>query len=390
MLGLGLWTSALARPSHLKLVLAGVFWGLAFQSKWLFLFALPAAVASWGILALAGRRLPSRVYLLPALGLVLPTAAFFALRVSEFGFGGEMEHLARLWRQHGGRAAGFEAGEGQVTSIFAVARPLITLAQTDFWSVLGVFLTLPAIGYAIVQLRRRLDPLPLYLLTFTLIWAVWWLLFSYDLAVPHILYIMPFVQIYVAKLLVDGWQAARGRGPAAAAGHRPLHSGLLAAIGLIVFGKTLVPLATDIDAIYRAKQTLAPAYRQMVEYVDRNTEPAAIFSGWGWSVPWWLAIDADRTVKNRGRYPFEQRETRPEYLVITPEWPLERLGTGWPNMAYANQWTIAQNERRREFIARHCDHLLTTGTDYQWAIYRVNPLPAASAAEASVGGGAAR
>jgi hypothetical protein len=51
-------------------------------------------------------------------------------------------------------------------------------------------------------------------------------------------------------------------------------------------------------------------------------------------------------------------------------------------MAYAIRWRLAENERRREFIARHCSHLLTTGDEHQWAIYRVNPLPAVPGAAA--------
>jgi len=379
------WSAAVGSASPGRLFLAGLLWGLAFQSKWLFLFALPAAVATWGIFALTGRRLPTRVYLLPAAGLLVPPAVFFAMRLSQFGLRGELDHLGRLWEQHAGRAAGFSAAEGQVESIFAFARPLITLAQIDFWAMLGAFLTLPATIYAVIQLKWRPDPLPLYLLTFTGIWSAWWVLFSYDLPLQHLLYIWPFVQIYVAKLLVDGWQAAQAAYQGGAGSRfRPLLACLLAGIVLVVFGKTAVPLASQADTISRGSQTLTPAYREMMDYVNQTTEPDAAFSGWSWSMPWWIAIDADRTIKDRARYPAEQRETGPEYMVITPEWPLEPSVTGWPSMSNTSRWTQRQNARRRDFIDQHCTHLLTTGTEYPWSIYRVNPM---DTADVVAGGG---
>jgi hypothetical protein len=238
--------------------------------------------------------------------------------------------------------------------------------------------TVPAFIYAAVNLRRKLDPVPLFIITFTGIWLVWWVLFSYDLPLQHLLYVMPFIQIYVAKLLVDGWRAAASPHPAPGqppAGARRLRACLLGAIALVIFGKTVLPLFHDIDDIYQGRQTLKPAYQEMVDYVNRHLEPDAIVSGWNWSQPWWLSVDVDRAIKNRAIYPPEERDSRPEYLVITPEWPLENPGTGWPNMAYASRWTLRQNERRREFIENECTHLLTTGTEHQWSIYRVNPRP---------------
>jgi hypothetical protein len=377
--GAALWGAALARASDWKLFAAGVFFGLAFQSKWLFLFALPAVVAAWVLLALAGRRLPSRVYLLPAGGLLLAPLAFFLMRLSEFGVRGELQHMTWLWQQHGGRAAGFHAGEGQVQSIFALARPLITLAQVDFWALLGGFLTLPALVYGAVLLKRRPEPLPLYLMTFTGLWAVWWVFMSYDLPVQHLLYIWPFVQILVAKLLVDGWQKAIAWRAAAPPAHRLLPSCVLAVIALIVFGKTTVPLLGQVDEMVLGSRTLTPGYREMMAFIDDRTEENAVFSGWNWSMPWWVAIEHDRMIKDRSRYPLEQRESAPEYLMITPEWPLEGDAPGWPNMAYLSRWTLRQNARRREFIDHHCTHLLTTGTDHHWTLYKVNPTANAQA-----------
>ncbi len=375
MMGLIFFGAAITRPSNWKLYIAGIFFGLSFQSKWLFLFSILAAIGTYGILALARRRLPSRVYLLPLLGLLTSTVAFFIMRVSQFGLQGETAHLSRLWNQHMRRAVGFSTGEGQVESLFAIARPFVTLAQMDFWSILGVFLTLPGIAYAIVLLRRRLDPVPLYLMVFTVMWFVWWILFSYDLPLQHILYIMPFLQIFTAKLVVDGWKAAERWRPAA--GMAALRGCLLGALALVVIGKTAVPLLAQIDEIHRGEIEIGAPYREFVAFVDTNTEPDAIIAGWSWSKPWWLSIDRDRDIKDRSRYPVTQRESRPEYLVICPEWDLEKMGTGWPDVVYQSRWAVEENARRKKFIAEQTTLVFTTGRDRIWSLYRINPLPAA-------------
>ena len=142
-------------------------------------------------------------------------------------------------------------------------------------------------------------------------------------------------------------------------------------------GRPFFPSFRSFDSIGLGSRTLTPAYREFVTFVDENTEPNAIFSGWTWSSPWWLSIETDRTIKDRSRYPFEQRESIPEDFVITPESPIAgKLCTGWPNMSYASRWSYEQNEKRRDFAEHHCTHLLTTGDEHKWTIYRINPLPA--------------
>jgi hypothetical protein len=387
MTGALLWCSALARKSHVQLLLAGIAFGLAFQAKWLFLFSLPAVLGTWGVMAIAGRREPARAYLLPALGLLIPPLAFYAMRVSQIGFQGEAAHLARLWDNHGGRAMGFTTDQGQVQSIFAVARPLITLAQIDFWRGLAAVLTLPAAIYVGTLLRHRLDPFLLYFLVFVSIWFTWWVIFSYDLPQQHLLYIMPFAYIFAGKLIADGLAATAD--PVASA-HSALRRSLRVAIGVAILGYTLIPLARQIDQIVQARTVLEQPYEEMIAYVNQHTEPDAIFSGWAWSIPWWLSVDRDRTIKDRFRYPLSQREPsgQAEYFVVAPEWPFSRYGTGWPNVSYPNRWTLREDARRQEFVARHCTLLLTTGTKHQWSIYRVNPvsdtLTAAAATAAAV------
>jgi hypothetical protein len=372
--GVLLWCSALERKSHARLLLAGIAFGLAFQAKWLFLFSLPALLATWGVMAIAGRREPARAYLLPALGLLIPPAAFYLMRLSQVGFQGEAAHLARLWDNHGVRAMGFTTDQGQVQSIFAVARPLITLAQIDFWRGLAAFLTLPAAIYVGTLLRRRLEPFPLYFLVFTSIWFTWWVLFSYDLPLQHLLYIMPFAYIFAGKLIADGLSATAE--PVGGVGNVALSRALRVAIGIAILGYTAIPLARQIDQIVQARTVLQKPYAEMVAYVNQHTEPDAVFSGWAWSLPWWLAVDRDRAIKDRFRYPFSQREAggQVEYFVVAPEWPFSRYGTGWPNVSYPNRWTLREDARRQEFVARHCTLLLTTGDQHQWLLYRVKPL----------------
>jgi hypothetical protein len=371
--GVLLWCSALERGSHGRLLLAGICFGLSFQAKWLFLFSLPALLATWGVLAIAGRRQPTRTYLLPALGLLLPPLAFYLMRVSQVGFNGEAAHLARLWGNHGVRAMGFTTDQGQVQSIFAVARPLITLEQVDFWRALAAFLTVPAAIYAGSLLRRRLDPFLLYCLTFLTIWFTWWVIFSYDLPQQHLLYIMPFAYVFAGKLIVDGLAATAA--PAIGTGKEALRHALRTAIAIVILGYTVLPLSRQVDQILQARIILEKPYEEMVAYVNQHTEPDAIFSGWSWSLPWWLAVDRDRTVKDRSKYPFAQRDPQAEYFMVAPEWPFSRYGTGWPNVSYPNRWALREDARRQDFVARHCTLLMTTGTKHQWSLYRVNPLP---------------
>jgi hypothetical protein len=374
--GAMLWSSALARRSHVLLVVAGIAWGLSFQSKWLFLLALPALLGTWVVLALTGRRYPARTYLLPALGFLIPPLAFFLMRLSQFGLAAELAHLGRLLGKHIGRAAGFDTDEGQVASIFAVARPLITLAQVDFWRTLAAFVTLPALIYSGRKVATRLHPFPLFFLVFSVLWLTWWVLFSFDLPVQHILYVMPFVLLFTGKLIVDAWSAI---GAALAGtrdgGRRDLLRALRLALVIAVAGLTAVPLASQIDDIHAARQTLMPAYREMLTYIETKTEPNALYAGWGWSKPWWLAIHHDVDIKDRTKQPYAYREPgRTEYLVVTPELPLGLQPPGWPNMSYPNRYTVREDGRRAEFIARHCTHLLTTGRGHQWHLYRVNAV----------------
>jgi hypothetical protein len=198
-------------------------------------------------------------------------------------------------------------------------------------------------------------------------------IFSYDLPLQHLLYIMPFAYIFAGKLIADGLTATAD--PAAIA-HGALRRSLRVAVGVAILGYTAIPLARQIDQIVQARTVLQKPYAEMVAYVNQHTEADAVFSGWAWSLPWWLAVDRDRTIKDRFRYPFSQREPggQVEYFVVAPEWPFSRYGTGWPNVSYPNRWTLREDARRQEFVARHCTLLLTTGDKHQWSIYKVLPV----------------
>jgi hypothetical protein len=95
-------------------------------------------------------------------------------------------------------------------------------------------------------------------------------------------------------------------------------------------------------------------------------------------VPWYLDYDpqVDRICRDRFGVLLKQRESRPEYFVVNPEWPLEKKTNEWPMVAREDRATLTGNERRKEFIRDHCTFMAAFGKDHQWAIYRVNPLPA--------------
>ena len=300
------------------------------------------------------------------------------MRVSELGLRGKHSTSSGfLAITSAPRAAGVASGSGQVETIFSFARPLVTLAQVDFWSFLGVFLAVPAYAYAVAHLRRRPEPLPVYIMAFISIWALWWILLNYDLPEQHILFILPFIQIYVAKLLIDGYQALSRVNNGSAS--RILARCGLAAIALIIVGKTFLPFLQIVDSIGLGSRTLTPAYREFVTFVDENTEPNAIFSGWTWSSPWWLSIET-RIARSRTAPGTRSSSGSPSRvfrhypgMAHRREAPQRGLG---PNMSYASRWGYEQNEKRRDFAEHHCTHLLTTGDEHQWTIYRINPLPA--------------
>ena len=81
ILGAALWGGVAVRQSSARLLFAGIAFGLAFHTKWLFLFTLPALILAWALLAIGGRRLSARTFLLPILGIGIVTAAIFAMRV---------------------------------------------------------------------------------------------------------------------------------------------------------------------------------------------------------------------------------------------------------------------------------------------------------------------
>jgi hypothetical protein len=109
--------------------------------------------------------------------------------------------------------------------------------------------------------------------------------------------------------------------------------------------------------------------------IDNNTEKDAIFSGWGWSIPWYVDLNGkmDRVCKDRRAFPFDQREKVPEYFIVSPEWPLVKVTEEWPSVVVENSWSKKQNNLRKKFLAENCSLLKTYGGDkHKWLLYKVN------------------
>ena len=107
------------------------------------------------------------------------------------------------------------------------------------------------------------------------------------------------------------------------------------AIVVIVLSKVLLPIIEKANFLYGSYNTLVKPYYEMEDYVKNNTEKNAMFSGWSWSMPWYLDLDpkVDRPNKNRAQYSFNQREKVPEYFVVSPEWPLVKTTDEWPSVS---------------------------------------------------------
>jgi hypothetical protein len=149
---------------------------------------------------------------------------------------------------------------------------------------------------------------------------------------------------------------------------------LRVAIIFIVLGKVLLPLFEKANFLYSSNSTLTKPYKEMMSYIKNNTEENAVFSGWNWSMPWYVDLDdkIDRINKNRAAYPFEQREDVPEYFIVSPEWPLLKTSDEWPYVV-TSKYSMEQNEIRKEFVEKQCTLVKTFGGDkHKWFLFRVN------------------
>lgn len=378
------WFKSIDTKRNVYLIIGGVFWGLSFQTHWLFLFAIFAAILTCIILRLSNNGLVSKYYLIPFSMVVLVTIAWFSFRISNIGFKAELIHLMGFWEEHGHRAVGLSTEKGLVNSAFAIFRPIATLAQVDLWGYFQLFLIIPSVLYVIILIvkSRWTDYKSLFFISFILVWFIWWLLFNYDLAINHVVIVNLISQLFIAKLLYDIWEHSsaykdsflnlvKNKETQKAA----VSYALRLMIICIVLGKILLPVFGKTNQLYDRYLTLTKPYKEMMLYIRNNTEKKAVFSGWAWSMPWYVDLDnaGDHIIKDRATYLPEQRESVPEYFIVSPEWPVVRATDEWPNVVVENKWSIEQNEKRKKFLEQNCTLAKTFGGDkHKWLLYKVN------------------
>jgi hypothetical protein len=149
----------------------------------------------------------------------------------------------------------------------------------------------------------------------------------------------------------------------------------LLSIGIIciVLGKVFIPLAERTGTLYGRSMTLTKPCKEMIAFIRSNTEKDAVFSGWDWSMPWYVDLDdkGDHIIKDRATYHPEQREAVPEYFIVSPEWPLVKVTDEWPSVAGDSQQKA--NELRKKFLEKHSTLIKTFGGEkHKWLLYRVN------------------
>jgi len=386
MAGALLWFKAIESKKYPYLILSGVLWGLAFQTKWLFLFALFALSLTCALLRFARKGLGLRYWLVPSLVVALLTLAWTGFRIFDVGLRQEITHLNLFWVQHLHRGIGFTL-EGISSRPWEVVRPLMTLTapgyhNVDLWGDLQFFLVIPALLYACLIVGRSgsSDYRTLYWLSFSVIWFSWWLFFNYDLAETHLITFGQVSQLFIAKLLVDLWEYSWARRESFFSlirqpDARQATMSYLVRVGIvcIVLGKIFIPLAEKAGALYTRYVTFTIPHDQMMSYIRQNTEQNAVFSGWDWSVPFYVDLDekGDHIVKDRATYRFEQREAVPEYFIVSPEWPLVKVTDEWPFAS--SDWEEKANERRKKFVEEHCTFVKSFGgPKHPWLLYRVN------------------
>lgn len=384
LIGALFWFKSIKTKKNIYLYLCGIFLGLSFQTQWLFLFAIFALVLTCIILRLAKNPLSGKYYVIPISMVILVTLIWTGFRVLNVGLRAEVFHLQQFWTEHGHRGL----GEGVTSSFLKIFEPIF-LAFTDnihkinFWEDLQLFLIVPAIVYAIILIAKSkwTDYRSVFILSFIFIWFSWFFFFNYDLAKTHFNIIGLMSQLFVAKLLYDIWEhsSASKEGFLYIIKNNETQKdsifySLKIMVICIVLGKVLFPLFTNTAAVYDYNVTLTKPYNEMMNYIKNNTEKNAIFSGWSWSMPWYLDIDKniDRVNKDRADYPMEQREKVTEYFIVSPEWPLIKTTEKWPSVSEESSWSIKENEKRKKFIEQNCTLLKTFGgPNHIWHLYKV-------------------
>ncbi len=395
LVGALFWFKSIDTKRNIYLIVSGLFWALSFQTKWLYLFAIFALILTCIVLTLSNNGLKSKYYLIPTSMVFLVTGAWIVFRIFNVGLGQELSHLVDFWNEHGRRAIGVGTEQGIASSIFAVARPLATLLQNsqptipsflriDLWGDLQLFLIIPAILYVMILIgkSKMTDYKNLFFINFTLIWFIWWLFFNFDLPEVHLRVFLLMSQLFVAKLLYDAWIYSSEYGDGflnlvkkSETEKTSMFYLLRVAIVCIVLGKVLLPLFEKGNFLYISNLTLTKPINEMMGYIKTNTEKNAVFSGWRWSLPWYVDLDddGDRIIKDRSTYPPEQREAVPEYFIVSPEWPLLKVTEEWPSVVNESSGTFRQNEIRKKFLAEQCTLVKTFGEGkHKWLLYKVN------------------
>jgi hypothetical protein len=382
LLGAYFWFKSIDTKKNIHLILSGVFWALAFQTKWLFLFAIAALIVTFVILSFTKNSLNSKYYIVPTFIVVLVTTMWITFRIWDVGLRLEIVHLWKFLHEHGHRA-------GMTTSVFSIFHPIIraftdNVAPINFWQDLQLFLIVPSIVYAIILIRRTkwTDYKCIFFMSFALIWFCWWLLFNADLPETHLRAFLIISHIFVAKFLYDLWgYSSKYKDRFINLVNNPedrknaIFYVLRIAIVFIVLGKAVPPLIEKGVFLYRTYTNLTVPYNGMMSYIKENTEKNAIFSGWTWSVPWYVDLDdkLDHIVKVRSNYPMKQRERVPEYFIVSPEWPLVKISDEFPSVVEDTSWSHKQNELRKQFVKNNCTLLKTFGgKKHKWLLYKVN------------------
>ena len=385
LVGAYFWFKSIEAKKNFYLVLSGILWGISFQTQWLFLFAIFTVIATCIILYFAKNGLKSKYFTVPSLGVIAVSLAWTLFRILNVGLKQEVKHLQQFWAAHGHRAVGITTESGSVPSIFSVLRPNESLFQIDFWRDFQFFLVIPSVIYLFILVRKKkwTDYKSLFFLNFTIIWFLWWIFFNYDLPDTHFFIITLMSQIFTAKILYDIWKYSfnyKGNF-VSLSNNKENNNGatvfylIRIIIVCIVIGKTVFPLFTEAGDMYNNNIKLIKPYNEMMAYIDNNTEKDAIFSGWGWSIPWYVDLNGkiDRVCKDRRAFPFDQREKVPEYFIVSPEWPLVKVTEEWPSVVVENSWSKKQNNLRKKFLAENCSLLKTYGGDkHKWLLYKVN------------------
>jgi hypothetical protein len=384
-----LWFKAIETHKNFYLILSGLLWGFAFQTKWLFLFAVFALIITCICLYFAKKSLPSKYWLVPTLMVGVVTAAWVTFRILNLGLRQEIMHIMSFWEEHGHRAIGLKGQNWADSMIGGLLRPLANFTDPHFavnlWGDLQFFLVIPALLYIVVLLgKNRLnDYKSLFLLTFCLVWFSWWFVFNYDLPETHLKIFLHVSQLFVAKFLYDLWQFSAAQSNTTFSGlfktpgdrHAALGYMLRVVIVCIILGKVFVPLTEKAGTLYKRNEALTIPYKEMMTYIRQNTESNAVFSGWDWSMPWYVDLDekGDHIVKDRATYLSEQREVVPEYFIVSPEFPLEQVTDEWPYAIPDFRGEAKKNEKRKKFLEEQCTFLKAFGGyKHKWLLYRVN------------------